>query len=402
MLRRRMLIMLGVVLLIVLVLAAYKAFSIYTMIQGFSAPKPPTSVAVATATEQPWQARLPTVGTLKALQGVDLSLEIAGTVTEVQFESGQKVKAGQPIVQLDSAVESALLETAQADLGLAQVDYNRGSQLVGSQAISKGEFDRLSAVFKKNKATVNQLKASLAKKRILAPFSGTIGIRQVDVGDFVAAGTPVATLQDLSTLFVDFFLPEQNVPLLAIGQQVRIKVAAYPDEVFIGQISAINPKVEDSTRNLQVRAMLANPNGKLLPGMFANLQVLLAEQAEQVVVPETAVTFTLYGNSLYVVVPHTPEPAPNPCESAVGSLMCAVGIAQAPAAAGQPVQDLQVERRFVETGERRDGQVVIRKGLKAGEQIVIAGQLKLDNGARVSLSDDQSLTENASSQPAAN
>ena len=160
--------------------------------------------------------------------------------------------------------------------------------------------------------------------------------------------------------------------------------------------------MEDSTRNLQVRAMLANPNGKLLPGMFANLQVLLAEQAEQVVVPETAVTFTLYGNSLYVVVPHTPEPAPNPCESAVGSLMCAVGIAQAPAAAEQPVQDLQVERRFVETGERRDGQVVIRKGLKAGEQIVIAGQLKLDNGARVSLSDDQSLTENASSQPAAN
>ena len=175
----------------------------------------------------------------------------------------------------------------------------------------------------------------------------------------------MATLQDLSTLFVDFFLPEQNVPLLAIGQQVRIKVAAYPDEVFIGQISAINPKVEDSTRNLQVRAMLANPNGKLLPGMFANLQVLLAEQAEQVVVPETAVTFTLYGNSLYVVLPHTPEPAPNPCDSAVGSLMCAVGLAKPPMIPEQPVQELTVERRFVETGERRDGLVVIRQGLKA-------------------------------------
>jgi membrane fusion protein (multidrug efflux system) len=294
------------------------------------------------------------------------------------------------------------MATAQAELGLAKVEYERGKNLVGRQAISKSEFDRLSAELQKSITRVAQLKALLDKKRIIAPFAGTIGIRQVDVGDFVAAGTPVATLQDLSTLFVDFFLPEQSVPLLAIGQQVRIKVAAYPDEVFIGQISAINPKVEDSTRNLQVRAMLANPNGKLLPGMFANLQVLLAEQAEQVVVPETAVTFTLYGNSLYVVVPHTPEPAPNPCESAVGSLMCAIGIAQAPAAAEQPVQELQVERRFVETGERRDGQVVIRKGLKAGEQIVIAGQLKLDNGARVSLSDDQSLSENASSQPAAN
>lgn len=163
MLRRRMLIMLGVVLLVVLVLGGYKAFSIYTMIQGFAKPKPPISVAVGRATEQPWQMRLPTVGTLKALQGVELSLEVAGTVTEIKFESGQKVKAGQPLLQLDSAVETALLETAKADLGLAQLDFGRGSQLVDSRAISKGEYDRLSAVLQKNKATVNQLNASLAK-----------------------------------------------------------------------------------------------------------------------------------------------------------------------------------------------------------------------------------------------
>jgi membrane fusion protein (multidrug efflux system) len=402
MLRRRMLTMLGVVTLTVLALATAKFISIYQQIQQFSGPRPPIAVSSATASLQPWQNLLPAIGSLKAFQGVELTVEVGGTVNDLQFNSGEKVRLHQPLVQLDSDVEQASMATAQAELGLAKVEYERGKNLVGRQAISKSEFDRLSAELQKSITRVAQLKALLDKKRIIAPFAGTIGIRQVDVGDFVAAGTPVATLQDLSTLFVDFFLPEQSVPLLAIGQQVRIKVAAYPDEMFIGQISAINPKVEDSTRNLQVRAMLANPNGKLLPGMFANLQVLLAEQAEQVVVPETAVTFTLYGNSLYVVVPHTPEPAPNPCESAVGSLMCAVGIAQAPAAAEQPVQDLQVERRFVETGERRDGQVVIRKGLKAGEQIVIAGQLKLDNGARVSLSDDQSLTENASSQPAAN
>ncbi|MBX9713326.1 MAG: efflux RND transporter periplasmic adaptor subunit [Pseudomonadaceae bacterium] len=402
MLRRRMLTMLGVVTLTVLALATAKFISIYQQIQQFSGPRPPIAVSAATANLQPWQNLLPAIGSLKAFQGVELTVEVGGTVNDLQFNSGEKVRLHQPLVQLDSDVEQASMATAQAELGLAKVEYERGKNLVGRQAISKSEFDRLSAELQKSITRVAQLKALLEKKRIIAPFAGTIGIRQVDVGDFVAAGTPVATLQDLSTLFVDFFLPEQNVPLLAIGQQVRIKVAAYPDEVFIGQISAINPKVEDSTRNLQVRAMLANPNGKLLPGMFANLQVLLAEQAEQVVVPETAVTFTLYGNSLYVVVPHTPEPAPNPCESAVGSLMCAIGIAQAPAAAEQPVQELQVERRFVETGERRDGQVVIRKGLKAGEQIVIAGQLKLDNGARVSLSDDQSLNENASSQPAAN
>ena len=160
MLRRRMLIMLGVVLLIVLILAGYKAWSIYTMIQTFSAPKPPISVAVATASEQPWQARLPSVGTLKALQGVDLSLETDGTVIDLQFESGQKVKVGQPLLRLDSKVESALLETAEADLGLAQLDYGRGSQLVGSQAISKGEFDRLSAVLKK-KAVVTSTSLAL-------------------------------------------------------------------------------------------------------------------------------------------------------------------------------------------------------------------------------------------------
>ncbi|MGH8386745.1 MAG: efflux RND transporter periplasmic adaptor subunit [Pseudomonas sp.] len=381
MLRRRMLIMLGVVLLIVLVLAGYKAFSIHTMIQGFSAPKPPISVAVATATERPWQARLPTVGTLKALQGVDLSLETDGTVVDVQFESGQKVKAGQPIVRLDSAVESALLETALADLGLAQVDYSRGSQLVGSQAISKGEFDRLSAVLKKSKATVNQLKAALGKKSILAPFSGTIGIRQVDVGDYVATGTMIATLQDLSSLYVDFYVPEQSVTKIAVGQPVQIIVAAFATEVFPGTISAINPKVENSTRNVQVRATLANPDGKLLPGMFASLQVILPNPQPRIVVPESAVTYTLYGNSVYVAAQKKAEDGSVEKDDK-----------------GQPI--LIAERRFVETGERRDGLVMITKGVQNGDTVVTAGQIKLDNGAHIAVSDDKTLAEK-NSQPRA-
>lgn len=379
MLRRRMLIMLGVVLLIVLVLGAYKAFSVYTMIQGFSKPKPPISVAVATVAEQPWQMRLPTVGTLKALQGVNLSLEIAGTVKDLMFESGQKVKAGQPLLQLDSAVESALLETAQADLGLAQLDFGRGSQLVDSRAISKGEFDRLSAQLQKNKATVNQLKASLAKKRIVAPFSGTIGIRQVDVGDYLASGTMIATLQDLSSLYVDFFLPEQSVPKIALGQPVQVVVSAYPSENFAGTISAINPKVENSTRNFLVRATLANPDGKLLPGMFASLQVLLPDPQPHIVVPESAITYTLYGNSLYVVGQKKAEDGSVEKDDQ-----------------GQPI--LIAERRFIETGERRDGWVMINKGVQTGEQVVTAGQLKLDNGAHIAISDDKTLTDK-NSQP---
>ncbi|CAN1603714.1 efflux RND transporter periplasmic adaptor subunit [Pseudomonas mediterranea] len=374
MLRRRMLIMLGVVLLVVLLLGGYKAFSVYQQIQMFSVPKPPVSVAVASAAEQPWQSRLPAVGSLKALQGVDLSLEIAGTVQKVLFQSGQKVKVGQPLLQLDSEVESALLETAEADLGLSQLDFGRGRQLVGSQAISKGEFDRLSAQLKKNQATVNQLKASLDKKRIVAPFSGTIGIRQVDVGDYLASGTVIATLQDLSSLYVDFYVPEQTVPRLAVAQAVNVGVSAYPGQTFVGAISAINPKVEDSTRNVLVRATLANPDGKLLPGMFTNLQVILPEVAAGIVVPESAVTYTLYGNSMYVVTQK---------KAADGNVE--------KDDKGQPV--LIAERRFVETGERRDGLVLVTKGVQSGEQVVIAGQIKLDNGTHIAISDDKTLTE---------
>ncbi|MFY1664842.1 efflux RND transporter periplasmic adaptor subunit [Pseudomonas sp. Pseu.R1] len=380
MLRRRMLIMLGVVLIVVLALGGYKAFSIYQQIQQFSAPKPPINVAVAVVESRAWQNRLPAIGSLKALQGVNLSLEVAGTVKALQFESGQKVKVGQPLLQLDSDVEKGLLGTAEADLGLAQVDYARGSKLVGDAAISKGEFDKLAATQKKAAATVAQLNASLAKKRILAPFSGTIGIRQVDVGDYLASGTVIATLQDLSSLYADFYVPEQMLPKLSIGQQVQVSVAAFPDESFNASISAINPKVEDATRNVLVRATLPNPDSKLLPGMFANLQVILGQDTQELVVPESTITYTLYGNSVFVITPKKDangQPEKN--------------------AKGEPL--LAVERRFVETGERRGGQVIIRKGLKVGEQVVTGGQLKLDNGTPVAISADSAAPVEQSDQP---
>lgn len=370
MLLRRMLIMLGVVLAVVLALAAYKGFSIYQQIQMFSAPQPAISVSAAVAREQPWQSRLPAIGTLKAYQGVDLTAEVQGTVKEVLFQSGEKVTLGQPLLQLDSEVERAILATAEAVRALARVEYQRGQDLIKRQAISKSEFDRLNAELLKAEASVTQLKAELDKKRILAPFAGTIGIRQVDTGDYLSPGTSFATLQDLSRLYVDFFLPEQDYPQLAIGQSVRLSLAAYPGEVFSGEISALNPKVEETTRNVQVRAMLPNPDNKLLPGMFANLEVLLPGEKPQVLVPETAITYTLYGNSVYVIGEQKDDQG-----------------AVVKDDKGQP--RLVVERRFVETGERRDGQVMVLKGLKAGEQVVTAGQLKLDNGAHVAIVEDQ-------------
>ncbi|WP_277051704.1 efflux RND transporter periplasmic adaptor subunit [Zestomonas thermotolerans] len=383
MLLRRMLVMLGVVLLVVLILAGYKGFSIYRQIQQFSAPRPAISVSAAVAEERPWEERLPAIGTLTASQGIDLTVEVAGTVRDVLFQSGQKVTQGQPLIQMDGSVEQASLEAAEADLSLSRVEFERGRSLVSRQMISKSDFDRLAAQLQKNTGTVAQLKAMLDKKRILAPFSGTIGIRQVDVGDYLASGTVIATLQDLSTLYVDFHLPEQAVPRLSVGQKVAVSVAAYPGEVFEGRIGAINPKVDEATRNVQVRAMLPNPDDKLLPGMFANLEVLLPEAPRRVVVPETAITYTLYGNSVYVIEPFKDDSGEVQKDD-------------------QDEPQLQVQRRFVETGPRRGGWVVILKGLAPGEQVVTSGQLKLDNGARVAIVEDRTLKLEPDRQPAGN
>lgn len=372
MLLRRMLVMIGVVVLIIAALAGLKYQSISKQIAQFTAPKPAISVSAANSEQVQWQNRLPAIGTLKALQGIDLTVESSGTVQDVLFRSGEKVSLHQPIVQLDSDVEAATLATSQAERDLAQVEFDRARSLLTRQALSKSEYDRLAAELLKANTRVAQLKAIMAKKRILAPFAGTIGIRQVDVGDFVSSGTVIATLQDVSSLYVDFFLPEQAVPQLQLGQRVRFSVAAYANESFEGEINAINPKVEDSTRNVQVRAVLSNPANKLLPGMFANLEVLLPSEDARVVVPETALTYTLYGNSVYVI----------------GNKKDDKGVEEKDDK-GQPV--LVVERRFVETGERRSGKVIVLKGLNAGEQVVTAGQLKLDNGSHVAVVADQAL-----------
>jgi len=374
---RRMLFMLGAVIVVVAILAALKFNSIYQQIQQFQAPKPAIDVEVEAARRMDWQSRLPAIGTLKASQGIDLSVEIAGTITDVQFQSGEKVSKGQAIVLLDSEMEQASLASAEADLTLSRLEFQRARSLLDRQAISRSEYDRLNAESQKAAASVAQLRASLAKKRVLAPFSGTIGIRQVDVGDYIAAGTPIATLQDLSTLFVDFYLAEQHVPLLKLGQRVQLRVAAYPGERFEGVITALNPKVETTTRNVQVRAELGNPDGRLLPGMFADLQVLLPTETAQVVVPETAITYTLYGNSVLLVTEGTP-----------------------PEGASSDEPYLVVERRFVTTGERRDGLTVVLDGLEGGEQVITAGQLKLDSGTHVAIAESRTLKLEGSQQPA--
>ena len=366
---RRMIIMLSIVLLVVVILASYKALWIYQQLQVLHAPKPPVSVAVARAFEKPWQRQLPATGTLKALQGINLSIEVPGVVTQLHFESGQVVEAGQTLLQLEHQTEQAELEMALADQSLARQNFNRGQELVTIDAISQEEFDRLSAEFNRHNALVAQRLAALKKKRIVAPFHGTIGIRQVNIGDYLQSATVIASLQDTSSLYVDFYIPEQAVQLIKIGQSVRVEVSARPGIFSLASVSAINPIVDDSTRNVLVRATLANPRNSLLPGMFADLRVLLENPTLQTVVPESAITFSPYGQYVYVVTQSAQSESQTPHS--------------------QDIPVFIAEQRLIETSERRDGLIVVTKGLNKGEQIVTAGQIKLEHGTPVHISIDR-------------
>ncbi|SDR92465.1 membrane fusion protein, multidrug efflux system [Halopseudomonas xinjiangensis] len=369
---RRLVILIVLFVVVVAGLGIYKALSIRSQIAMFTAPKPPIHVGATSAEQLQWQTRLPAIGTLTSALGVELTAEVSGVVSEVLFESGQKVEAGQDLVRMGGAVEQASLATAEAQAELARLEFNRQQNLLQRQSISQSQYDQARSSLRQATARADELRATLEKKRIQAPFSGRIGISRVDPGDYLSPGANIATLQNLDRLYVDFFMPEQYYPQLAMGQTVRVKVAAFPGEVFEARVVAINPKVEATSRNLQIRASVANPDEKLLPGMFAELELVLPGESAQVVVPETAMTFTLYGNSVYVITPRRDEDGEVVTDES-----------------GEPV--LEVQRRFVKTGQRRDGQVVVLEGLQPGEQVVISGQLKLDNGARVAIDNSNPL-----------
>lgn len=375
---RRMITMLSIVLSVVLMLGSYKALWVYQQLQILHAPKPPVHVAVASAFEKAWQRQMPAAGTLKAAQGINLSIEVPGVVTQLHFESGQVVDAGQTLLQLEHQTEQAELDMAKADQNLARQNFVRGKELMPIHAISQSEYDRLSAELKRHNALVAQRSEALKKKIIVAPFRGTIGIRQVDLGDFLQSGTVIASLQDTSSLYVDFHIPEQAAQLISVGQSVQVEVSARPGVFSLASVSAINPVVDDSTRNVLVRATLYNPPKSLLPGMFADLRILLADPALRTVIPESAITFSPYGQYIYVVV--RPD---NPAQPLLDD--------------GTPA--LIAEQRLIQAAERRDGLVVVTQGLRAGEQVVTAGQNKLEHGTPVHISIDRNQPDDLPSMP---
>lgn len=355
-LQRRMIIMLcGVFLLLGLIVAfnQFKMFMLKYFITGMGLPPATVSTMVVATSE--WQPKLTSVGNVRAFRGVELSTEIGGSVLTVPIKSGQDVKEGDLLIKLNDASDVAQLKSLKAMADLAKVINERDSQQLAIQAISKNVFDTSAADAKSKLAQVESQTALVAKKNLKAPFSGRVGIVSINPGQYVNSGDKLLTLQTLDPIFVDFNLPQNNAEQIQVGQEVVVTTDAFKDASFTGKITAVSPKVDTNTRNIQVEAKLANPDKKVLPGMFANVNIKVGEQVKLLTLPQTAVTYNPYGSTVFVAKPTGKKDKQ-----------------------GKPV--LEAQQVFVTTGATRGDQVAILKGIEEGATVVTSGQLKLKNG----------------------
>jgi membrane fusion protein (multidrug efflux system) len=357
---------LGAVAALVVVLGALvgvKAGQIGAMISSGKAFRPPAeSVTSASVQATEWQPTHPASGSVVAVHGVTLGAELPGTVREITFDSGAWVKRGAVLVRLDTTSEEAALAGARADATLARLALERSRSLRQSDVNSQADLDGAEARGAQAAAAVAGLEAAIAKKTLRAPFDGRIAIRQVEVGQVVTPGTPVASLQSVDPTFVDFWLPQQALSSLQVGQQVRLQSDTWPGATWEGRLTTINPEIDPATRNVRLRATFANADGRLRPGMFANVEVLSAARQPVLLVPATSAIYAPYGDSVFVLEPT--------------------------AVAGKP-PGLVARQRFVRLGERRGDLVAVVSGLKAGETVVSSGAFKLRNGAAVVVHNEQ-------------
>jgi membrane fusion protein, multidrug efflux system len=347
----------------------FKASMIKKFMAGMSSPTQTISATRAATSE--WQPNVEAVGSLRAVKGADLSLEVAGVVGAISFNSGDDVEEGTQLLKLRDDDDVAKLQSLQAMSELNQINYDRDQKQFKIQAVSQATLDTDAANLKNAKAQVAQQQAILDKKSLRAPFAGHLGIRAVDLGQYLSAGTVIVTLQELDPIFVDFFVPQQSVDQVRLGQIVTVKVDAYKDQTFAGEISAVNPKVDASSRNVQIRATMKNPDHKLIPGMYATIDIATGQPQNFVTLPQTAITYNPYGDTVYLVDSKGND------------------------AGGKP--QLVARQTFVTTGPTRGDQVAILKGVSEGDMIVTAGQLKLHNGTNVLI--DNSITPTADARP---
>jgi membrane fusion protein, multidrug efflux system len=366
---------------------AYFQFAIKpTMVKGIMAaafaPKP-TAVSVEAARIEKWPPQLTAIGTLRAYQGISIAPQAAGVVTAIHFESGADVKAGDPLINIDDSVEQADLANGLAQLRNAEVTLARQKLLVAGGNTPQSTVDTALATRDSASATVERTRAVIAQKAIRAPFPGRLGLRNADLGQYVAVGTALATLQQLDPIYADFPVPEEALATLAAGQDVSMTVDAIPGRTFEGKIKAIDARVSAESRNVTARAQFDNPDRKLLPGMFANVTVTTGASADVLTLPRTAIVNSLYGDTIFVVKPAPPSPPAVPTANAGQG----ASAAPAPPAAG----GLVVERRFVHVGAVRGDRIAIEDGVKAGEQVVTAGQIKLQDKSPVTVDNTVAL-----------
>jgi len=341
-------------------LAAVKTMQIKSMIAfGKSYAPPPETISSAVAHEEKWQDTLTAVGSVNAAQGVTVSPEVAGTVTEIDFESGAVVAQGDLLVKLDTSSEVAQLNAAQAQVELAKLNADRTQKLHADNTVSQSELDTALATLKQNQANADAIRATIDKKTIRAPFAGRLGIRLVNLGEQLDAGKSIVSLQALTPVFADFSLPQQNLSLLSTGQAVQVTCDAYPGKTFDGTLTAINPDLDATTRSVTLQATLANTNQLLRPGMFVRVAVILPQAQPVLAVPATAVLSAPFGDSVYVIEDST---------NAAGGLF--------------------VRQQFIRTGQAHGDFVSVLNGLKAGDRVVSAGLFKLRNGAPVTVNND--------------
>jgi membrane fusion protein (multidrug efflux system) len=370
--RRLWLWMIVVVVAALALFAAILYFPIYAFTKkGFPAP-PPATVATTVARFEEWQPAIQVVGSLRPVQGADLSVEVSGIVEEVSFDSGGDVASGAQILKLRDTDDVAKLHTLEASRELWQANYARDEAQLQRQLISQAQFDITKSNLRSLEAQIAEQAAIVAKKTLRAPFAGHLGIRAVNAGQFIGPGTVVVTLQALDPIFIDFTLPQQQLQRIRTGQPIAVKVDAYPTTDFPGRLTTIDPKVDPATRNVSVRATLPNKDRKLLPGMYARAEINTGQKERYITLPQTAITFNPYGNVVFVV-----RPGKDPT--------------------GKDAQIAQ--QTVVTTGATRGDQVAVLTGLKEGDVVVSAGQAKLQNGAPVLVNNAVQPSNDPNPQP---
>lgn len=330
--------------------------TLITKVKSGAFAPPPTAVTTEVAKRSRWQPTLESVGTVTAVNGVTVSTDLAGIVREIAFESGNKVRAGDLLVRLDTTQEEAQLHQAESDRDLATITLRRDKDLLDKHAIAQSELDNAQSVFLRTQAAVDQYKALIARKTLRAPFDGVAGIRQVNLGQYLKEGDSVVALQAFDPIYVNFSLPQQDLAKLSVGEPIALKVDAFGDRTFGGKITAINSMVDQATRNVQIQATLANPDWLLRPGMFAKVSVLMSNLQDVIAIPATAIHYAPYGDSIFIISEMKDQ-------------------------TGKAYQG--VREQFVKLGQSKGDMIAVTSGLKPGEQVVTSGVFRLKSGMPV-------------------